>query len=100
MRPRSALVGRNARRARVKERRVGDDAVRRLVDESCRAPGMSIADVDLHDTDAGRQRVALRIARGETRKLGIKLDEIGGRGCAAADDRQTDRADAGADIDD
>ena len=79
MRARSAFVGRGANRLGLEERRVGDDALGRLVEKPGLPAVAPIERVEPQDARARLKPVARRVALGEPRQLGIDFDEIGGR---------------------
>ena len=99
MRARFAFVGRGADRCGVEERRVGDDAIGRFSQPRLAALAR-VERVEPQDARARLEPVARRVAFGEPRQLGIDLDKIDGGERVALSQRQPDRADARADVDD
>ena len=99
MRARFAFVGRGADRLGVEERRVGDDAAGRFSQPRLAALSR-IERVEPQDARTRLKPVARRVAFGKLRQLGIELDKIDGRERVALSQRQADRADPRADVDD
>ena len=99
MRPRFAFVGRGADRVSVEERRVGDDATGQF-----RQPRLAalprVERVEPQDARARLKPVALRVAFRKRRRLRIDLKTIDGGERVALREREADRADARADVDD
>ena len=100
MRPRAPCVRRGANRPALEERRVGDDAIGRFVGKPGLPALSGLQDIEPEDARAPFKSVARGIDLGKPGELRIDLDEIGERPRGPPDERQPDRADARADVDD
>ena len=98
MRARPAFVGRDANRAGIEERRIGDDRFGLPVGEPRRPAGAGVADVKLQDPRALGKPVACGVVGGKGCKIGVDLDEVRADARPAAENGKRDRADAGADV--
>ena len=83
----------------LEERRIGDHAIGRF-DEPGLAARARIKRIEAKDARPRLKAVALGVARGERREFGIDLDEIDADERRALGEREPDRADACADVDD
>ena len=99
MRSRPAFVGRGADRLGVEERRVGDDAAGRFSQPRL-APLSGIERIEARYARARLKPVARRVAFSEPRQFGINLDKIGRGERVALSQRQADRANSRADVND
>ena len=99
MRLRPPRIRRNAHARRVEERRVGGDEIGGAFFEPRRAPPARLADIDAEDAGLRGEAVACGVLSGQRRKTGVAFDEIRMRAAHAAKRRKSDRANAGADID-
>ena len=95
----AARVGRGARRVSGEVGRIDDDEIGRFVDQSGGAAALRIERVGDDDFGAPNQAVERRVFLGQRREQRVDFDQRAGRRRPTLQQRQTDRADPGADVD-